>query len=228
MSRRFRTPKLPRVGERTALDKEASHHLLHVLMVPRGETVTLFDGGGNACSAALVGVDGEHAIVEGKTAPVTTSATCEIVLLQAVCKGQAFERAVRMATELGVTKIIPVLTDRCVAKGDRAERWTRIMESAAAQSGRADLPELESVQPFATVITRSDLPANRLVGVPGTPAAATAQSTGAALLVGPEGGLTPKEIDTAKAAGFEPVGLGPYILRAETATAAILARYAMA
>jgi 16S rRNA (uracil1498-N3)-methyltransferase len=226
VSRRFRSSILPDPGEQVRLDPEASHHLLHVLLVPRGETVTLFDGDGRSCTAVLTGVEEERATLQGQSAITATPLGPEVVLLQALCKGQAFERAVRMATELGVTRIVPVLTERCVAKGDRGDRWARIAESAAAQSGRADLPTIEALQPLAIVLEREDLPTRRLLALPGAPSGTNAAPADVAILLGPEGGLTENEVEAALSTGFEAVGLGSHVLRAETATAAALARYA--
>ncbi len=226
MSRRFRSAVLPEPGEQVRLDPDASHHLLHVLLVPRGETVTLFDGDGRSCTAVLTGVQEERATLQGQSPIAATPLGPEIVVLQALCKGQAFERAVRMATELGATRIVPVLTERCVAKGDRSDRWVRIAESAAAQSGRTDLPTIESLQALASVLAREDLPLQRLIAVPGAPVSTRDVPADVAILLGPEGGLTENEVAEALSAGFEAVGLGAHVLRAETATAAALARYA--
>jgi 16S rRNA (uracil1498-N3)-methyltransferase len=226
VSRRFRVEVLPEVHEQIHLDAAASHHLLRVLTVPRGQFVVLFDGEGRYCEARLVGVKAGQALVEGYTQIRAEGEGPDIVLLQALCKGQAFDSAVRMGTELGVCTIVPVITDRCIAKGDRTDRWKRIAESAAAQSGRSDVPVIAAPTALRDALLRTDLPQRRFVAVVNAPLGHRSTPDAVAILLGPEGGLTADEIEQACAAGFTPVSLGCHVLRAETATAAALSRYA--
>ena len=136
---------------------------------------------------------------------------------------------VQKTSELGVARIVPVVTERSVARpgaegadGKRA-RWEKIAREAARQCGRADLPIVDPPVALAEALAGPDLPARRLAlfegersrslraALEGTQPAATA------LLVGPEGGFAPAELAVARAAGFEAVGLGERILRVETA-----------
>ena len=144
---------------------------------------------------------------------------------------------VQKTTELGVARIVPVVTERSVARPEpaRRARWEKIARQAARQCGRADVPRVDEPLALAAAVTASDLPATRfalweaergqslrarlathMAEPPGGPNPATA------LLVGPEGGFPRSEIALAAAAGFVPVSLGPRILR-RVETAAIVA-----
>ncbi len=138
---------------------------------------------------------------------------------------QAFDWAVEKATELGVTRIVPVLASRVQGRRHeaRVERWQRIAEAAVAQSGRSRAPLLTSPETLDLFLER---PAGlRLLADPGGsgPSDWTGSGAGIAVLVGPEGGLVGAELEAASAAGFERLGLGPRTLRAETAALAALA-----
>lgn len=220
--RRFRVHPLPPPGGQTLLPLAVSHHLLRVVGIGRGEAVGLFDGQGGAAVGQLLDVVGGQALIEvgAHTAAPLPSPTW---LLQGLPKHDAFDTIVRMATELGATHIWPILAARTVARGDRRDRWVRIAEAAAAQCGRAEIPEIAA--PMALSAALSALPAGIAgrVFVPGAPAEPAADGP-TALLLGPEGGLTDEEIDLALAAGFQAEGLGSRVLRADTAAAAALAR----
>ena len=220
--RRFLCERLPAPEEPRRLSAAASHHLLRVAGIAPGEPVELFDGRGAACRAVLLSVSegqAEMGFLEAVSRPERPTRW----LLMGLTKGPAFDVVVRMATELGVDHVWPVLLKRSVARGDRRARWARIAASAAAQSGRDTLPDI--AVPVSLEDAMAALPDGiaRVVGVPGALTAAPAAGP-AALLLGPEGGLTGAEVALALAAGFTPVGLGPLVLRAETAAAAGLAR----
>ena len=224
MSRRYLHPNLPGPGEQVELDAPTSHHVLRVCRLPRGHTLSLFDGEGRETQARLVDVRGGRAIVEALEAARTETQPHRLILLIAICKGPAFERILRMATELGVTSLLPVYTARAVPRGAHGERWDRILVSAAAQCGRPDLPDLEEARLLSQALALPHLPACRRVLIPGavhTPC----PDDDRALLVGPEGGLTEDEVRSATEAGFLPAGLARWTLRADTAVAAALARY---
>lgn len=229
MTRRYLCREIPSPGCVVRLDPATSHHVLRVAVLPRGRRLGLFDGRGTEAVGRLVGVEEGLAVVEvlaGSTEQVVPAPLPRrIDLLLSVCKGPPYERMLRMATELGATRLLPVLTHRAVPRGDRGERWERVLQAAAEQCGRADLPALLPALPLPDALALSDLPAVRLVLHPGGPVR-DARAGDLALLVGPEGGLTPDELEAAAHAAFEQVGLGPLTLRADTAVAAALARYA--
>ena len=173
--------------------------------------------------ARLVDVTDGLAVVEAKTAVRAVADTASLWLLASVLKGPRYETALRMAVELGATEVVPVLAKRCVAKGERRERWLRVLSGAAQQSGRTVVPTLHPLGSLSEALARVPEEALRWVCVPGAaPVAGTAAA--GAVLVGPEGGLTDAEVAAAEARGWCRAGLGTHTLRAETATAAALVR----
>ncbi len=220
--RRFWSPvPLDDPPERLLLDAGESHHLLRVVGIAPGEAVEVFDGRGHAVRARLLGAREGRAELAVE-APAAVPRRPARWLLAGLSRAAAFDTVVRMATELGATVIQPVLADRSVARGDRRDRWLRIVRAAASQCGRADLPEVRAPVRLAAALAALpvDLPlrlcvpgAERLAPVPGPAAVAT----------GPEGGWSEAEVALARERGCALVGLGPTVLRADTAAAAALA-----
>ncbi len=208
-------------GSRLTIDREGSHHLLDVVRIQRGEQVLVFDGLGSEAPATLTDVEDGVAVLTIDGPPRSASPTHPLHLVLAVLKGPAMDDAIRMATEAGATCIRPFLASRSIARGERVDRWERVASSAAQQCGRGDVPE---------VLAPTDL-AGALAGLSGCelfvamPGAARAEPAhgAAAVVVGPEGGLTEVEVRTILAAGGRPVGLGRFVLRADTAAAVAVA-----
>jgi 16S rRNA (uracil1498-N3)-methyltransferase len=223
--RRFPCGRVPEPGERLVLDPATSHHVTTVTKVPRGSRLVVFDGHGNAAEGRLVEVNDGLAVVEVDLLLADATPRSPLVACLAVTKGSRFETAVRMAVELGATEVRPVLAKRCVAKGDRHDRWERVVEGAVGQSGQNHVPWIAPLRSLREVVEPSgwDPGVMRWICVPGAPA--VAGTTGpAAVLVGPEGGWTDAEVQLALDAGWQPAGLGDTVLRAETAVAAALTR----
>ncbi|TNE88588.1 MAG: 16S rRNA (uracil(1498)-N(3))-methyltransferase [Deltaproteobacteria bacterium] len=214
--RRFFAAPLPREG-RVRLGDEMSHHLLRVVRIAAGEQVELFDGEGLVATATLIADDEGVAELELTEAPRRAAPVHARHLLVGIPKGQAMDLAVRLATEAGATHIHPLLLSRSIAKGDRGDRWERIASSAAQQCGRGDVPE---ILPLATLEQASERlgACARFVAHPGGARGSEVDGP-AALLVGPEGGLTDDELRRASALGFARMGLGEWVFRTETACA---------
>lgn len=222
--RRFRAPALPADGDTVTLQGQAAHHLARVLCLRPGEPVGLFDGTGWEITAVVTTV-GDEVVLTGRGVLRRAAPRLPLHLVLAVLKGPAMDDAIRMATEAGMTDLHPVLTSRTVAQGDRSDRWARIVESAAQQCGRGDLPTLHPVRPLRDVLkTLADVP-ERYVGTFDGPRLGPA-NTDAALLIGPEGGLTDAEVQSALSSGWSPASLGPWVLRACTAAAVGIASLA--
>jgi 16S rRNA (uracil1498-N3)-methyltransferase len=222
MMRRFRAPTLPGPGAELLLEAEASHHLLRVTGIGPGEVVELHDGKGAEAEAALLCVEAGRARLQ-QTGPTRRQELAPLWLLPALLRGPAFDLVLRMGTELGATLIWPVLAERSVARGDRLDRWERVVEAAATQCGRASLPELRPAAPLIEQATASGPRMARRIFQPGA-AQQPAEEGALALWLGPEGGWTPAELAQAEALGLCPAGLGPLTLRADTATIVALAR----
>jgi 16S rRNA (uracil1498-N3)-methyltransferase len=171
--------------------------------------------------ASLVGVEDGCARVQLKEAVEAAAASRPIWLFQAQLRAGPLDTVIRMATELGVERIIPVRTQRTVAAGEKPERWARIATAAAAQSGRARVPQVSAPIPFEAALGAAPKSMSWWIAIPGA-APAPAATVPVAVLVGPEGGWTEQECTAACSAGWTPIGLGQGILRADTAAVVAL------
>lgn len=220
LRRVFLEPPLPSPDEVRSLGEAERAHLVRVLRATAGQAVLLFDGQGHQAEATLEDPPTGRVRVTG---PVhEAAATWPVHALLGLTKGQAMDHAVRMVVEAGATHLHPVLCQRSVARGGRHDRWERIARSAATQCGRADVPQVLPLAPLAEVLT--SLPGVELrIALPGTTALGPANGP-SGVLIGPEGGLTPAEVAASLDAGLHPTGLGPWVLRADTAAAVAIAQ----
>ena len=200
-------------GATVELTSDERHHA-HVVRVHDGEEVEVFDGRG----AGFFGVYENEAIRLTAPAPARESPVA-IHLAMAIIQLEKFELVLQKATELGVRSIIPMVTERVEVRPERyrgkQERWRKIIFEAVKQSGRTRIPELEEPAEFKDVIARDGL---RIIFDADAEAPATQQpSHPATLLIGPEGGLSETELQSARDHGCAFDQLGPRRLRAETA-----------
>lgn len=205
------------------LDGEEAHHLLGVLRASVGAELVIFDGRGTEATARIVHIGKNAAdleILERRQSPPDT--VVPVTLGTAVPKGERFDWLVEKATELGVTRLIPLLTaHRVVEPGaNKLNRLRRTIISASKQCGRNRLMELGEPTPWHAFVEREFRDAAVLVAHPGGESLASLalpMNQPLVLAVGPEGGLTDEEIDLARRSGGRIVGLGPRLLRVETA-----------
>lgn len=213
------------------LGESASHHLGRVLRAAVGDSVTLFNGEGVECSAVISNITKKAVTVHlERLAQSSTESPLTLHLGQCLSKGERMDYAVQKATELGVSSITPLFSERTEVKlpADRADKrvrhWQQISISACEQSYRCVVPEVAvPVQLSAWMNSvQADL---KLVLDPrgAQPLDSNVQPESVALLIGPEGGLSQAEIDLAVGKGFKPVVLGPRVLRTETAPVAAMA-----
>jgi 16S rRNA (uracil1498-N3)-methyltransferase len=221
--RRFVCAEIPDAGELVFLAASASHHLLRVTGIAPGEAVEIFDGAGGAAVAELVEVVGGLAQLRVRERIRSPAAGRSVWLLPALLRPAAMETVVRMATELGVVRITPVRAGRVVAKGDKAERWRRIADAAAAQCGRADLPQIDSPVSLQQALSGVGGPWTAVVCAPGD-GSALPSGEPVALFIGPEGGWTDEELELAAEVGARALSLGETVLRADTASVVALSR----
>lgn len=216
-----------------ALTGEAANHIAKVLRLRVGDTLLVFDGSGRDFDAEITGFrrDGVSVAI-GTGHDVATESPANITLLQGVCRGPRMDTVIQKATELGVTRIRPVLTERSVVRLDadhserKQEHWRRVAISACEQCGRSRIPDVASPVPLDSALGQADASQVKLLLDPGAAAAMAGMTPDGgpiALLIGPEGGLTENELRLAADCGFRGVRLGPRILRTETAPLAALA-----
>ncbi len=220
-------------GNSYTLEKSPSNHLIKVLRLKSNDRFTLFNGDGYEYPSTLE-VSGKLAIVHINEKVISNNeSSLNIHLLQGISKGERMDFAIQKSIELGVAKISPVITERTVVnlKGDRGakklDHWKKISISACEQSGRNTLPEIDSIQTLPQMINNK---ADDLKILLDPTASHTIQSlheshpgtTHIQLLIGPEGGLSEKEISLAQNMGYKTIRFGPRILRTETAALAAI------
>ncbi|MDR1209861.1 MAG: 16S rRNA (uracil(1498)-N(3))-methyltransferase [Clostridiales bacterium] len=216
----------PGVPEVTVTGEDA-RHLLRAARLRRGDRVTVCDGAGTDYECELVSAARDAAVfrVVGRSASEGEGGA-DVTLYQAVARDQ-MDDAVRHAVELGVRRIVPVITARTERTRDQAERWRRIAYSAACQSGRGIVPAVENITRFSDIaperFARMIFAYENERGSRIPDAAKRLGSGGINLMIGPEGGFSPEEAEEARLRGAALVTLGPRILRVETAVCAALA-----
>lgn len=232
MARRFYAPEGWPGGE-TRLDEGESHHLLRVLRAEAGCAVEVFDGRGDTGRGVLAGIAGKRAVLRVETSS-TEPVGPELTLVSAVPKGDRFAWMVEKATELGVSRLVPLVTRRSVVDpgAGKLDKLRQSVIEACKQSGRSRLMTLdEPVSLVHFVRGHSDVPASSrerlLVAHPGgTPLASLppiVPERGTIVVIGPEGGLDEAEVALLVEAGGCPVSLSRRILRVETAALAVAA-----
>jgi len=231
--------RLPRIytaqglgsGITLLLEPEPSRHIARVLRMVEGDALVLFDGSGGEYPAQITSVD-------NKRVEVTTGAhrarECEsplrIHLGIAISRGERMDWIVQKATELGVDAITPLFTERTEVKlnaeraAKKVQHWRQVAISACEQCGRNRVPAIGRLQPvhdwLAATHAEAKFVLHHRADANAGPPLDTAAS--AALLVGPEGGLSEDEIAAAERAGFSSLRLGPRVLRTETAPLAAI------
>lgn len=235
MSRRLPVAPGTLSAGRRVVTGDDYRYLFRALRLAVGDALELFDGAGWCAEAQVIAVSAERAELEvAAPRPATAEPALVVTALIALIKGERLDWCVQKLTELGVSRVVPVQAARSVVKlaGDRAHKRHQRLESiardAARQCGRAAVPVIESVSPLAPALAACDAAlrlvldeSDRRLGLRERLAGGRFGSI--ALLVGPEGGFAPEELSAAHSAGFESVGLGPRILRAETAAIAAVA-----
>ncbi|MGO8688567.1 MAG: 16S rRNA (uracil(1498)-N(3))-methyltransferase [Thermoguttaceae bacterium] len=229
MSQRYFV-ETPITADRAVLSGPEAHHLIHVMRLPAGATVTLFDGSGCEFAARIEHV--RHAEVELgilARAEVDRELPRRLVLGVALPKGDRQKWLVEKAVELGLGRLVPLETARSVARptGQALARLRRTVIEASKQCGRNRLLEIALPQCWAEFVAAADGNSLRLFAHPHADKKSTglraSGAGGVMLAVGPEGGFTDEEAAQAVAAGWQQVDLGPRILRVETAALALVA-----
>jgi 16S rRNA (uracil1498-N3)-methyltransferase len=238
---RFYAPNLDARRKRVTLPADEARHLTRVLRLRVGDEVAVFDGRGLEFHAAVETAGRETASLRLlEPLPPAAPPTVRIAVVQALLKGSSMDDAIRDATMMGAEAIQPVLTAHCDVKVSLArrqgatDRWQRVALAAVKQSRRSTLPAVEELRTFDEWIAeeRADLrllfvePSARCTPRPVKSLFAEPIPPRAAVLLGPEGGWSPEEVEVALRSGCVPVTLGPLTLRADSMSVAALAALA--
>jgi 16S rRNA (uracil1498-N3)-methyltransferase len=240
-----------RPGSLIELPAEAAEHIARVLRARSGDAVILFNGAGGEFDAVVDTVRaGRVTVAVGAGRGVERESPLAVTLIQCVPRGDRMDLIVQKTVELGVARIVPVVSQRGVVRIDRAQaeskaaHWRAIAVGACEQCGRNRLPRIDPVRPLVDHLGTAEIGGAAEVrwvlepesAPPGR--AAPADRTGTAdragspvpaapreahIAVGPEGGFTPEELEAFRLTGFTPAGLGPRVLRTETAAIAAVA-----
>lgn len=229
---RIYTDQPLQAGAEIDLGEQASHYLGRVLRLAIGHPIEVFNGCGGHYSAAIARIEKKSLwVVLGEFNNIERESPLAIHLGIGISRGERFDWVVQKATELGVASITPLMTERVEVriKGDKADKkirhWQQIAISACEQSQRNRVPIIGDVisleQWYADIAAdmkfvlhhRTEKRLGDYINPPNS----------IALLVGPEGGLNASEITAAQSAGFNPLALGPRVLRTETAPVTALA-----
>ena len=241
---RFYSAENLQIGATIKLSDSAATHATRVMRLNVGDALTLFCGDGFDYSCELISIKKNEALVIVKSSiKIENESNLSITLLQGISAGDRMDISIQKAVELGVTKIIPIKTERSVVKlsleraEKRLEHWQNIVIAACEQSGRAIIPQVfatESLSAWLGANTYKASSGGDLISAPKTrillnPISAKKLNElqkpagEIELLVGAEGGLSDKEISLALSQGFQSVVLGKRILRTETAPLAAIA-----
>lgn len=218
MARRYFVAPLPPAGPAT-LSPALGHHLGRVVRTQPGDAVVLFDGAGAEVEAVVLAVRGRDVEVEVGAPPRELRGRSPRIALDVACALPRSSRAdwlFEHGTEAGIRSFRPILTERTNRQHERHAHWRRVLIAACAQCDRSQLPVIEPTVTLAELCALP-LPAERYTATRAAIELGAAHSDTALLVVGPEGGLTDRELGMLADAGFAPRGLGPLTLRTETA-----------
>ncbi len=222
-------------GSTITLPDDALRHLVQVLRMAAGESLIVFNGEGGEYAATLATATRKAAtLAVGAHDPISREAAIAVTIAQCVSKGDRMDYALQKSTELGAAAFAPVLSQRGAGKlaGERwekkVEHWRGVVVSAAEQSGRTQMPTVDSPQSFDSYVAAAHT-GSKLILAPGGAARISGLANVEQLtaLIGPEGGFSPQELELADHHGWQRLGLGPRILRTETAPVALLATLLM-
>lgn len=228
---RIYTPQALSLGQTIELEATAAKHLVTVLRHGAGDRVALFNGDGRVYMGTLLSpakAKGLKISIEDVDTPSVES-SIDIHLVQAIGRGERMDWAIQKATELGVMKITPMMTERVSVKLDqkrtdgRLDRWQAIAIHAAEQSGRTQVPIIEPPLTLQAWSIPKDQPCWYLDPMAQKSFHDCSATQACTLIIGPEGGLSSKEVTHLSDQGAVGLRLGPRILRTETAGAVAIA-----
>ncbi len=238
---RFYLPPAQCTGDQLRLTDREAHHALHVLRLRAGESITVLDGVGHALECEVTGLTRAEVSLRVRHRHFIPPLPGQITLLQALPKGKIMESLIQKAVELGVHKVVPILSERVLSQLDeegaegKREKWQQVAVEAIKQSGAAWLPTIAAPVPLAQYLARPAAFELAFIGSLLTerrhPRAWLAEAQAQlgrlpgslGVWIGPEGDFTPAEVAAIQATGAKPITLGRLVLRVETAAIYCLA-----
>ena len=218
-----------KVGDKVSLEKNNGHHLLKVLRFPVGQTITLFNGDGFDYHAIVIRTKKTCNVEIVSQQKNESESSLDLTLAQGIAKGEKMDLLIQKAVELGVTRIIPIQTERCVVRlkvdkvAKRIDHWQKIANHACGQSGRSVIVDISLPQTLTELLNESNHNGFVLHHRAADNLHTMEKQSKATILIGPEGGLSNEEIKQSIEAGFQPLLLGKRILRTETASLVAIA-----
>ena len=220
-------------GDRALITGGDYHHLKRVMRRALGDAVELADGVGGTYVGKIVADTGHAMTIEiHQVVRDIEHSRPRLTLVYGLARSGRTELVLQKATELGVDRFVPAVCERSVARpqqiAKKLQRWQEVARQAARQCGRTHLPTIEPLAPLPTTLSLDGVDLGLIahgaaeVGLAAHAEAIRRSTREVLLLVGPEGGFTPRELEQARRAGFAPVSLGSSILRTETAAIALL------
>lgn len=233
MSRFYASPECICEGKIILRGREA-HHARDVMRLEPGDDITVFDGTGREYSGVIDKIAKEEIVIRIKKILERKTDACKLTLVQAIPKLSKMDVIVEKATELGVERIIPVVTERTIVQADvskaclKTERWRKIAVTASKQCGRATIAEINGIMKFEDSL--SFVRGHELAVIPCLCGGAESiksvlrgsRAKSAIAFIGPEGDFTKEEVSLAVSKGVTPVSLGTEILRSDTAAISVL------
>ncbi|MFV0478181.1 MAG: 16S rRNA (uracil(1498)-N(3))-methyltransferase [Parahaliea sp.] len=217
-------------GQNLVLEAGPAAHVSRVLRMRAGQSLLLFNGDGNEYLATITEADKRCVQISlGAVQTDDRESSLPIELGIGISRGDRMDWVLQKATELGVTAITPVLSERTGVKlkGERADKkwqhWQQVVISACEQCGRNRLPTVAAPCSLDHWLSKCEAERRYVLHHRASTARNSAKPASVALAIGPEGGLSEAEIKACQVAGFEALSLGPRILRTETAPLAAIA-----
>jgi 16S rRNA (uracil1498-N3)-methyltransferase len=221
--------------DRLELDQDEAHHCIDVVRATVGQRVVVFNGRGIEAVAEISGIARSRVQLKTLQISQTPPLPCAITLAQAIPKGKNMDLIVQKGTELGVSKIVPLISERTVVQVEpgeaekKTEKWRQIVIEAGKQCGQSRLPDVSS--PVTPKQLFADFDGYEVALIASLQSDSRSFKSAQAdfreqyrrrpknvlILIGPEGDFTPAEAASAKSAGCSPISLGPIVLRTETA-----------
>ena len=216
-------------GKTAELDSDNSHHLNKVLRFPVGKNITVFNGDGFDYTALVQDAKKTTSLKVISKARNNTESKLDLTLAQGIAKGEKMDFLIQKAVELGVTRIIPMKLERCVVRlsdekvQKKIDHWQKIANHACEQSGRSVIVSLSNPLSLEELLEETNhngfvLHHRAQIGL-----SQLKETSKATILIGPEGGLTQKEVSDSEVSGYQSILIGKRVLRTETASLAAIA-----